>query len=171
MNSADSLGPGDAKTGKTVTLRPAAAADEPFLLEVYASTRAEEMAHVPWSAEQKEAFLGMQFTAQKQHYAAEYPCASHDIICVDDVPVGRLYLDRGQKAFHILDVTILPRFRGSGAGTSLLERILAEAAQSGKPVTIYVESFNPSLRLFGKLGFERIAENGLQCLLRRLPSP
>jgi ribosomal protein S18 acetylase RimI-like enzyme len=153
-----------------VTLRPVADADEDFLLEVYSSTRAEEMARVPWNPEQKEAFVRMQFQAQNKHYAAEYPQASHDIICLNQVPVGRLYLDRGREKIHILDVTILPRFRGSGVGTALLKRILDEAGQSGTPVTIYIESFNPSLRLFGQLGFERIAEDGFQLLLRRLPA-
>jgi GNAT superfamily N-acetyltransferase len=152
-----------------IRLRNVHAADEEFLLEVYASTRAEEMARVPWSLEQKNAFVRMQFVAQKQHYAAEYPQATHDVIYFDDEPVGRLYLDRGQEKFHVLDITILPRFRGSGVGSVVLKQILAEAAQSGKPVTIYIESFNPSLRLFGQLGFERVREDGFQFLLQRLP--
>jgi ribosomal protein S18 acetylase RimI-like enzyme len=152
-----------------IRLRPVEPADEEFLLEVYASTRAEEMARVPWSPEQKNAFVRMQFIAQKQHYAAEYPNATHDLIYFNEQPVGRLYLDRGQEKFHILDVTLLPRFRGSGVGSVLLKRIVAEAAQSGKPVTIYVESSNPSLRLFGQLGFERVREDGFQFLLQRLP--
>ena len=58
-----------------ITLRPVAVADDAFLYSVYASTRAEEMTRVPWTPEQKEAFLRMQFTAQKQHYAAEFPHA------------------------------------------------------------------------------------------------
>lgn len=154
---------------RELTLRPAQPADENFLLEVYASTRAEELDRVPWTPEQKQAFVRMQFQAQKRHYVAEYPQATHDIICLNHVPVGRLYLDRGAEKFHILDVTILPRFRGSGVGTELMQRVLDEATQRGKPVTIYVESFNPSLRLFWQLGFERVSEDGIQWLLRRLP--
>lgn len=152
-----------------VVLRPAAAADEEFLLEVYSSTRAEEMARVPWTPEQKNAFVRMQFQAQKQHYAAEYPQASQDIICFNAQPVGRLYMDRGQEKFHILDITVLPRFRGSGVGSVVLKQILAEASRSGKQVSIYIESFNPSLRLFGQLGFERVSEDGFQLLLRWVP--
>ena len=101
-----------------VTLRPVQQEDEALLLELYASTRAEELSRVPWSAEQKDAFVRMQFLAQKQHYAAEYPQASHDVVCLNGASVGRLYLDRGAEKFHILDVTILPRFRGSGVGTA-----------------------------------------------------
>lgn len=155
--------------GDQIQLRPVGAADEEFLLAVYASARAEEMARVPWTPEQKDVFLRMQFAAQTRHYAAEHPQATHEIILVSETPVGRLYMERGAEKFHILDVTILPQFRNSGAGTALLRRILDEAGQSRKPVTIYVESFNPSLRLFGQLGFQRVAEDGFQWLLRWSP--
>ena len=83
------MNPANKTSEKQITLRPATAADDEFILACYASTRAQEMAQVPWNAEQKEAFVGMQYVAQKQHYAAEWPRASHDIICVDEIPVGR----------------------------------------------------------------------------------
>ncbi len=149
-----------------ITLRPVTEADQDFLLSAYASTRAGEMATVPWSGEQKDAFIRMQFAAQTQHYAAEHPGASHEIICLDSVPVGRLYLDRRADEFHILDVTILAQFRNAGIGTLLLGRILDEAGGSGKAVSIYVESFNPWLGLFRKLGFRTVSEDGFLQLLR-----
>jgi ribosomal protein S18 acetylase RimI-like enzyme len=138
-----------------ITLRPATAADDDFIFSCYASTRAQELAQVPWSAEQKEAFVRMQYTAQKQHYAAGAPQASHDVIYVDATPVGRIYLDRREDALHILDITVLPQHRNQGTGSLLLRRLLDEAGRARKPVTIYVESFNPSLRLFERLGFRR----------------
>lgn len=152
-----------------ISLRPVTEGDDEFLLSVYAGTRAEELARVPWTPEQKDAFVRMQFAAQKQHYAAEYPQASHEIICADQVPVGRLYLARGTDGFHILDITVLGERRNAGIGSHLLRELLAEAARAGKPVTIYVESFNPSMRWFRRLGFLPVEENGFQVLLKRLP--
>jgi ribosomal protein S18 acetylase RimI-like enzyme len=149
-----------------VTLRPVTEADDLFIHSVYAATRAQEMTQVPWSAEQKEAFVRMQYVAQKQHYAAEYPSASHDMICVDQTPVGRIYLDRGAEVLHILDITVLPQHRGQGTGSLVLRRLLHEAGELGKPVTIYVESFNPSLRLFERLGFHREQEKGFHLLMK-----
>ena len=149
-----------------VTLRTVTEADDPFILSVYAATRAQELAQVPWSAEQKESFVRMQYVAQKQHYAAEYPSASHDVIYVDQTPVGRIYLDRGAEVLHILDITVLPQYRSQGAGSLLLRRLLHEAGELGKPVTIYVESFNPSLRLFERLGFHREQEKGFHLLMK-----
>ena len=154
---------------KTITLSPATEADDEFLLSLYAETRGEELARVPWSPEQKEAFVRMQFLAQKRHYAAEYPRATHDIICADGVPVGRLYLSRGTEVFHILDITILSLHRNAGTGSSLMRELLEEAGKESKPVTIYVENFNPSLRLFTRLGFQKVEDTGLLFLLRWKP--
>lgn len=152
-----------------ITLRPAGESDHDFLLAVYASTRDAEMAMVPWSKDQKEAFVKMQFLAQTEHYAAQHPAARHEIICRDGEPAGRLYLERRTDAFHILDITVLPEHRGAGIGSFILGQVYDEAQASGKPVTIYVESFSPSLQLFRKLGFGTVSETGFHLLLSRPP--
>lgn len=162
---------GNQTTGdEQITLRPVTAADDDFIFNCYASTRAQELAQVPWSPEQKEAFARMQYTAQKRHYAAEAPEASHDIIYAEATPVGRIFLDRRQDALHILDITVLPQHRNQGTGSRLLRRLLVEAGKAGKPVTIYVESFNPSLRLFERLGFRKDHEKGLHLLMKWQPA-
>lgn len=154
---------------KKITLRPVVAEDDALLLSVYASTRVDELARVPWSQEQKEAFVRMQFDAQKRHYATEYPQAEHHIISADGLPVGRIYLDRGVDAFQILDITVLPQHRDRGIGSFILRQLMQEAAAAGKAVTIYVENFNPSLRLFTRLGFQPVEEKGFHLLLKKLP--
>jgi ribosomal protein S18 acetylase RimI-like enzyme len=153
-----------------VTLRPVTAADDDFIFNCYASTRAQELAQVPWSPEQKEAFVKMQYTAQKQHYAAEAPHANHDIIYVESTPVGRIFLDRREDALHILDITVLPQYRNHGTGALLLRRLLDDAGRAEKPVTIYVESFNPSLRFFERLGFRKDHEKGFHLLMKWQPA-
>lgn len=156
-------------TAEQITLRPVTAADDPFLLSVYASTRVEEMKLVPWTAEQKQAFVKMQYAAQKQHYAAMHPAASHDIIYLGGTPVGRIYVERKAEELHVLDITVLPEFRGRGTGETLLRRLMDEAGASGKAVTIYVESFNPSLGLFERLNFRKEREDGFQLLMKWQP--
>lgn len=151
------------------TLRPAGEPDRPFLVQLFASTREAELTLVPWTEAQKQAFLEMQFAAQTQSYAATHPDATHEIICFDGQDAGRLYLHRGADGFHILDITIAPDRRSSGIGSQVLGNLLKEADQSAKPVTIYVESFNPSLRWFERLGFQPASVNGFQVLLRRPP--
>lgn len=153
-----------------VRLRPVAAADDAFILSVYASTRADELRQVPWTTEQKDAFVKMQFAAQKQHYAASFPRASHDVVFLDEVAVGRIYVDRDAECLHILDVAVLPQYRNQGIGSELLRRLLDEAGQSGKAVTIYVETFSPSVGFFERLGFQKDQEIGFQFLLKREPA-
>jgi RimJ/RimL family protein N-acetyltransferase len=151
-----------------VTLRPVVAADEPLLLEIYASTRAEEMAMVPWTREQQEYFVRMQFVAQQEHYEKLQPEANHDIIILNGRPVGRLYVARTKENIEIMDITVLPQDRNSGVGTSLIKALMDEASTL-RPLRIFVESFNPSLRLFERLGFRAVEEQGIHLLMEWVP--
>jgi GNAT superfamily N-acetyltransferase len=150
---------------KTVSLRPIAPQDESFLLQVYASTRAEELALVPWTEAQREAFVKMQFDAQQQHYQSHFPSAAHEVIERASQPIGRLYVLRTDEFIRILDITLLPEFRSAGLGTPLIKDLMDEAAAAAKPLRINVESFNPSLRLFERLGFKKVQENGMHFLM------
>jgi len=152
-----------------ITLRPVSADDYDFLVAVYGSTRAEEMAMVPWTTEQQETFIRLQFAAQQDHYAQKYPTASHDIIVCDDRPVGRLYVARLDQEIRIVDITLLPAERNAGIGSHLLRQLLDEANGSGKMTRIYVEEFNPSLRLFERLGFSPSEQHGIHLLMQRMP--
>lgn len=149
-----------------ITLRPVTEEDDELLLRLYASTREAELAQAPWTREQKDMFVRLQFTAQKQHYGATHPDAVHEIICRNAEPVGRLYLSRKDEAFHILDITVLPARRNSGTGSVVLRKIMDEAQAAQKPVTIYVETFNPSQRLFQRLGFQVAGNEGVHSLFR-----
>jgi len=149
----------------TATLRAVAPDDEEILYRIYASTRTEELAPVPWTDAQKEVFLRMQFRAQSQDYAANYPDAAFQMILVDGAPAGRLYVDRRQDELLVVDIALLPEHRGSGVGGALLRDLQAEAAAAGKPVRIHVEHLNPALRLYERLGFRRIDDGGIYLLM------
>jgi len=153
----------------SVTVRPVEAADEAFLYQVYASTREEELAVLDWDAAQKDAFLRMQFAAQHHHYREHYPDAAFQVILADDRPAGRLYVDRWPGEIRIVDIALLPQFRNSGIGTLLLQDLLAEAQLAGKPVSIHVERFNPARRLYERLGFLTIADEGVYLLMEWSP--
>jgi ribosomal protein S18 acetylase RimI-like enzyme len=148
-----------------IKLRDVVAEDEPFLFDVYASSRAEEMALVPWDDEQRRSFLAMQSAAQHSYYREQFPTASYQVILLDDSRVGRLYVLKEKDYINILDITLLPEYRNSGVGSLLLRDILGEASRSRKRVLIYVETFNPSLRLFERLGFKSIAQEGINFLM------
>ena len=156
---------GRASLAGRVILREAAKSDEPFLISVYRTTREEELAMVPWSEEQRAAFVTMQYTAQAHHYQQNYPESRQSVIYLDDQPAGRLYLNRGAEEMRILDITVVPEFRGRGVGDYLIAELQREARAVGKPLTIHVESFNPSMRFFEKRAFTPIGQQGVHVLM------
>jgi ribosomal protein S18 acetylase RimI-like enzyme len=153
-----------------ITLRPVSSSDREFLLQVYASTREEELRLVDWSADQKAAFVRMQFDAQDAYYREHYRPATFDVIDVDGEPVGRFYVARWKDEIRIMDIALLPEHRGNGVGTSLLRDLLAEADAAGKSTTIHVEKHNPALRLYERLGFAAADDRGVYVFLERPPA-
>ena len=158
-----------APSATNITLRPVGPDDYEFLLHVYGSTRAEEMAMVRWSDEQRRVFIQSQFNAQQDHYRNHYPTGNHSIILVGGRQVGRLYVARLEEEIRIIDITLLPSERNSGTGSYLLRHLLDEAKLSGKSARIYVEQFNPSLRLFERLGFSSTQQHGIHLLMEWCP--
>ena len=154
---------------RAVTFRPIEAADEELLYRIYASTRTAELAPVPWTDEQKESFLRMQFRAQSVDYAANYPDAELRIVLVGGEAAGRLYLHETPGELHIIDIALLPAHRGAGLGGSLLRDIQTRAARAGKPLRIHVERFNPALHLYERLGFRQTGDDGLYFLMEWRP--
>lgn len=160
----------EAKAPTHISLRPVVSTDHGFLVEVYGSTRAAEMAMVPWTEEQRYAFVESQFNLQQDHYSKKYPSADHDIVLSNEKKVGRLYVARLESEIRIVDITLLPTERNAGIGTYLLEQLLQEAVEQKKITRIFVEDFNPSLSLFKKLGFTAEEQHGFHLLMRWDPA-
>jgi ribosomal protein S18 acetylase RimI-like enzyme len=154
-----------------VTLRPIRDDDRELLCRVYASTRWEELAPVPWTDEQKMDFCRSQFEAQHAFYQANYIGAQWLVIERDGVPAGRLYVHRREKEIRLVDIALLPEHRGTGIGSGLLAELIAESNEAGKPLRIHVEKNNPALRLYERLGFVPIVDKGVYHLMERAPGP
>lgn len=152
--------------GLGLTFRAIIDADLPFLARLYASTRADELAVTPWSDEQKASFLDMQFHAQHAHYQQHYPDSDWLVTMRDGDDIGRLYIERSPTQHNIIDIAFLPEHRGKGLGEALLRDVMDEAAARGKPVSIYVEKFNPAMRLYRRLGFKTEEDKGVYDLMR-----
>jgi len=148
-----------------VTLRAIVPDDRAFLTRLYASTREEELAPVPWPREQKDAFLLMQFHAQHTHYQQHYANASFDLILQNETPIGRFYVSRTPDDVRIIDISLIPESRGQGIGSTLLHRLQSEARATGATVSIHVERMNPALRLYDRLGFRLREDRGIYLFL------
>lgn len=158
-------------TDASITLRPIREEDMALLYRVYYSTREEELRMiVDWTDEMKEAFVRQQFNAQHAWYQEHYIGATFDVVLVDGVPAGRLYVHRREREIRLVDITLLPEFRNSGLGSRLLRELLAESEATGKPLTIHVEKYNPAMRLYQRLGFRSIEDRGPYDLLEWRPA-
>jgi ribosomal protein S18 acetylase RimI-like enzyme len=113
----------------------------------------------------------VQFAAQDRHFRTSYPSASNDLIVQGDEVLGRLHVDRAREAWLVIEIALFPAYQGKGIGTRLLTRVLSEAAAVGRPVRLYVERSNPAQRLYGRLGFRQIADEGVYLLLEWRPGP
>lgn len=159
----------DAAAPYRLMLRPVTDDDLPFLEALYASTRAEEVAATGWPVEMQQAFLRQQHTAQHSHFKANYAHANWHILEQADTAIGRLYWYETADDLHIVDIALLPPWRGQGIGAALLHDLAAHAAPQDKALSIYVEKNNPARTLYARLGFVAVEDHGVYDFMRRIP--
>jgi ribosomal protein S18 acetylase RimI-like enzyme len=143
-------------------LRPAAPADAAFLLNLYRSTRRQEVSTWGWSREQADGFLEMQGQMEQRSRALQYPNADHRIVESEGRSVGRLLVDRTRERVLVVDVGLLPEAQGHGIGTALLNALVSEAEAGGIPLVLHVRRGNRAARLYQRLGFAVTGEDEVQ---------
>lgn len=154
-----------------IQLRRWQESDLPLLKEVFFSTRWDEFIAAGMTEEQLRPLMEQQFFAQHTHYHKSWPEADYDMILVDGEVAGRLYVDRDRKVeLRIIDIALLPAYRNRGIGGKLIRELIEEAHGLGKAVRIHVESNNPAMRLYERLGFQHIDDNGVYYLMEH-PAP
>ncbi|QIA08487.1 GNAT family N-acetyltransferase [Draconibacterium halophilum] len=141
--------------------------DISFLKRVYRSTRETELDTTGWDEEQKNKFIDFQFNAQDSHYKNAYVGAEFLIIQKNKLDIGRLYLWRTEHQIRIMDIAILPEYRGKGVGTIILNQLIEESEKSLKKLNIHVEYYNPAMRLYERLGFRKTDDTGVYYFMER----
>jgi RimJ/RimL family protein N-acetyltransferase len=144
-----------------LALRGATEADLPFLRDLHAALRAEEMAVAPWPPMVKQAFLDDQFRLQHHHFLTYSPEGDFLIVETDGAPIGRLYLDRASDqagGWRVLDIGFPPEQRRRGFGAALIKWTLAWARRAGAAhVDLHVVRANVQARaLYERLGFQLV---------------
>jgi ribosomal protein S18 acetylase RimI-like enzyme len=152
---------------ETIHFRPIKDEDMEFLYRLYASTRLEEMAVTGWGEREVKAFLRMQFGLQHSQYRQNYPGASFDIVLIDGVPAGRLYVERKKEGIRIIDIALLPEFRGQGIGGRIMTELAGEADAKRLTMSLHVEMNNPVRKFYKTLGFKEIERRGIYCYMER----
>lgn len=151
---------------QALALRAAIDADLPWLRALYATTRTDELARVPWPERVKVDFLDSQFALQHVHYVATFPTAEFLVIEQAGQPVGRYYLQRDGVDDLIVDISLFPASRGQGIAGALIGQTQLEAASRGRGITLHVNNDNPRAQaLYARHGFvvttERATHRGM----------
>jgi ribosomal protein S18 acetylase RimI-like enzyme len=147
-------------------MRQARVEDEPFLYELYRSARIEELSQTGLPPEQLDQLIKLQFTAQQHHYREAYAEAEEIIIEVEARPIGRLLVYRSDLEARLVDIALMPEWRGCGIGSELIGRLQQEAASAGKPLTLHVAKSNRAMRLYERLGFKVADDTGSHYFMR-----
>ena len=70
----------------------------------------------------------------------------------------------------MIDITILPKFRGRGIGTTLVRDLIKRADKVHKKISLHVDPTNRALQLYQRLGFGYIKKNGRLNYLEKNPN-
>lgn len=92
-----------------------------------------------------------------------------DIIMLEAQAIGRLCVHRADDEILLIDIALLPEYRGGGIGGALLNELLAEGSQQSKPIRIHVERENPAMHLYARLGFRKIEDKGIYYFMEWTP--
>jgi ribosomal protein S18 acetylase RimI-like enzyme len=145
-----------------ISLRPARDGDEPFLKRVHDAARHWEFASLleTGQADLYHQVMAQQYDAQHRFYFANYDTAHYGIIQWTGQPIGRLYVDYRDDEVRVLEIAILPEYRGRGIGRIVMMGICLEAAMRRKPVRLYVHYLSRAQRFYRQLGFREISLEG-----------
>jgi ribosomal protein S18 acetylase RimI-like enzyme len=144
----------------SITLRAVTDTDSSFLLELYQSSRGDDLRGLGWDEERIREFLGMQYEAQQRFDANEYKRSNNQVILRDGESIGRLMYEPRENEIRCVDIALMPEYRNAGVGAHLIRQLQAEARRSNKPLRLQVIRFSRAVGLFERLGFQRISETG-----------
>ena len=151
-----------AGTCRGYALRAARRDDEAFLFTLHRSAMREYV----------EATWGWDEGWQRQHFAATYAAGRNAIIVrLGEVPrdIGRISLTRHWRKIFLRDIELVAEERGHGLGSALLRALLSLARKEGRAIDLFVLKCNPAQRLYSRLGFEIVGDDGGRLAMRYDP--
>lgn len=147
--------------------RPASLADEEFLRALFIGYRDAEFRMLGLPPQQLQSLLEMQYSIQKNSYAATYPGLQTEILLVNGSPAGRLHWCHMPLETRLVDITLTEDQRGHGVGSWALDCLWQTTRNTGKPLALTVRRENPALRLYLRKGFHITAEDALHLHMRK----
>jgi ribosomal protein S18 acetylase RimI-like enzyme len=153
-----------ARTSATVNpldiqLRPAQAKDEAFLKSVHDAGRAWEFDALKAQGldDLHATIMAQQYSAQHDAYFNVFTLAKYAVIEWCGEPIGRIYVDFRDHELRILDLNVLPAWRGKRIGEIVVRAICGQASRECKPVTLQVHPLNRARAFYHRLGFRELS--------------
>jgi len=131
-----------------------------FAYRLFAQDKLAQFAAIGLPQPHAERLVQMQWRGRNLTYAAQYPGAENWTVSLEDgAPIGCYSLQKTAQNVRIVDLAILPEWRGQGIGTHVLQQVAQQATAAGKTFSLRVEKQNPALRLYTRLGFAAVNED------------
>jgi ribosomal protein S18 acetylase RimI-like enzyme len=97
--------------------------------------------------------------AQRAKHGQNYTPSTHRVVLCGEKAVGLLAVEIEQSHLWLVKLYLRNPVRGLGLGTKLLQLVIEEAAQLGKPVRLRVLKVNEGAqRLYRRHGFAVVGE-------------
>ena len=103
--------------------------------------------------------------ATEDDFAAGNPLVNylaHGVRAFFDNGGRRLYVARMTDCLRVVELSLLPEFRGHGIGTQLLKNVQAESMRTQVPVRLAVVMADPVAGFYRRLGFRITSSQGLR---------
>lgn len=153
----------------TLTIRPISLADEPFLWEMLYQALFVPEGEPPFPrniVQQPELRQYVQDWGQPDDIGL--------LALMNDEPVGAVWIRRS-KAYGFVDedtpelsLAVLPEYRGQGIGTKLMNELFALLQTRYAALSLSVARENPALRLYERLGFQIVQDDGHSVTMKRV---
>ena len=157
-------------SSRRISFEPASPGDNDFLLQVYESTRQEEMASWGWSPAQQSSFLRMQYDARKHSYDALYPSLETNVIFIGEVPAGSIIIFRSPSEIRLVDIALLPEFRSRGIGGDVIRMLISQVDDVRSALRLNVLGSNRARHLYERLGFIMKGADEMYCEMEWVPA-
>ena len=148
-------------------LRAARSDDEPLLFALYRDAMRGYVAET-W---------GWDESWQRTHFLQAYVPAHHAVVVrgthqgaahaqSEEQLVGRICLTRHWRRIFLRDIELVAAERNRGLGTAMVRALLELARTEHRAVDLLVLKCNPAQRLYARLGFTVIGDDGARLTMR-----
>jgi GNAT superfamily N-acetyltransferase len=148
------------KSDMRIAVRAARAEDFDFCADLYFSEMDRTIRELNLDRAKQAANLRQRWDLQQVR-----------IITLDGADIGWVQSMIEGDALFLGQLFVTPAHQGRGIGTTIVHRLIEEAACDRRAVTLGVVKTNPALRLYRRLGFRTTHEDELKFYMRRDPDP